>query len=30
LTKGSFCGKCHNGEKSFDVKDTKNCVKCHK
>ncbi len=30
LTKGSFCGKCHNGEKSFDVKDAKNCVKCHK
>jgi len=30
LTKGAFCGKCHNGEKSFDVKDGKNCVKCHK
>ena len=30
LTKGDFCGKCHNGQKSFDVKDTKNCVKCHK
>ena len=30
LTKGAFCGKCHNGEKSFDVKETKNCVKCHK
>ena len=30
LTKGDFCGKCHNGEKSFDVKEAKNCVKCHK
>jgi len=30
LTKGDFCGKCHNGVKSFDVKDTKNCAKCHK
>jgi c(7)-type cytochrome triheme protein len=30
LTKGDFCGKCHNGQKSFDVKETKNCIKCHK
>jgi c(7)-type cytochrome triheme protein len=30
LTKGDFCGKCHNGQKSFDVKDSKNCVRCHK
>lgn len=30
LTKGDFCGKCHNGQKSFDVKGTENCVKCHK
>ncbi len=30
ITKGDFCGKCHNGQKSFDVKDTKNCGKCHK
>lgn len=29
LTKGEFCGKCHNGQKSFDVKDNKNCVRCH-
>jgi c(7)-type cytochrome triheme protein len=29
ITKGDFCGKCHNGEKSFDVKDQKNCGKCH-
>lgn len=30
LTKGDFCGKCHNGQKAFDVKDQKNCVRCHK
>lgn len=30
LTKGDFCGKCHNGQKSFDVKESKNCVMCHK
>ena len=30
ITKGDFCGKCHSGQKSFDVKDTKNCAKCHK
>ncbi len=30
ITKGDFCGKCHNGQKSFDVADPKNCVKCHK
>lgn len=29
ITKGEFCGKCHNGQKSFDVKDAKNCGKCH-
>ncbi len=30
ITKGDFCGKCHNGQKSFDVKDSKNCARCHK
>jgi c(7)-type cytochrome triheme protein len=30
MNKGDFCGKCHNGQKSFDVKDEKNCSKCHK
>jgi c(7)-type cytochrome triheme protein len=30
ITKGAFCGKCHNGQKSFDVSDPKNCTKCHK
>ncbi len=29
ITKGDFCGKCHNGEKSFDVKEPKNCSRCH-
>jgi len=30
LTKGDFCGKCHNGEKSFDVKAPEYCGNCHK
>lgn len=30
ITKGDFCGKCHNGQKSFDVKGSDNCAKCHK
>lgn len=30
INKGDFCGKCHNGQKSFDVKDQKNCGRCHK
>ncbi len=30
ITKDDFCGKCHNGQKSFDVNDKKNCVRCHK
>jgi c(7)-type cytochrome triheme protein len=30
ITKGDFCGRCHNGQKAFDVKDQKNCVRCHK
>ena len=30
IMNGEFCGKCHNGQKSFDVKGTDNCVKCHK
>ena len=30
ITKGDFCGKCHNGQKAFDVKDQKNCVRCHR
>ncbi len=30
ITKGNFCGKCHNGQKAFDVTDTKNCSRCHR
>lgn len=30
LTKDAFCEKCHNGQKSFAVKETKNCGRCHK
>ena len=30
LTKGDFCGKCHNGQKSFDVNAAEICAKCHK
>ncbi len=30
ITKGDFCGKCHNGQKAFDVKDQKNCDRCHR
>lgn len=30
LTKGEFCGSCHNGAKAFDVKEAQNCKKCHK
>ena len=30
ITKGEFCGKCHNGKDGFDVKDQKNCTRCHK
>jgi c(7)-type cytochrome triheme protein len=30
INKGMFCGSCHNGERSFDVKDKASCVKCHK
>ncbi len=31
ITKGDFCGKCHNGQKGgFDAKDPKNCVRCHR
>jgi len=30
ITKGDFCGKCHDGQKAFGVKEQKNCVRCHK
>ena len=30
LTKGKFCGLCHNGRKAFDVQDAHSCSRCHK
>jgi len=30
ITKGKFCGRCHNGRASFDVRDPKNCSRCHR
>jgi len=30
ITKGEFCGRCHNGQVSFDVQDPKNCSCCHR
>lgn len=30
LTKGRFCGSCHDGGKAFDVKKPGNCIRCHK
>jgi len=30
MNKGDFCGKCHNGKRSFDVSDKTNCSRCHK
>ncbi len=30
LTKGQFCGICHDGKQAFDVKDAALCVRCHK
>lgn len=30
LTKGQFCGICHDGKKAFDVKAPQGCVRCHK
>jgi c(7)-type cytochrome triheme protein len=29
ITEGEFCGKCHDGRIAFDVKDKKNCKRCH-
>lgn len=30
ITKGQFCGHCHNGVRVFDVKDKASCGRCHK
>lgn len=29
LTKGEFCGKCHNGKVAFDLRSQESCEKCH-
>jgi c(7)-type cytochrome triheme protein len=29
ITKGHFCGTCHNGKTAFDVEDRAQCKKCH-
>lgn len=30
MNEGKSCGACHNGKKSFGVKDPADCAKCHK
>lgn len=30
ITKGDFCGRCHNGIKAFDATDSQHCERCHK
>ncbi len=30
ITKGDFCGTCHNGKIAFDVDHREHCAKCHK
>jgi c(7)-type cytochrome triheme protein len=30
MQKNQSCGVCHNGQRTFDVKDRNNCSKCHK
>ena len=30
MTKGGFCGECHNGRIAFSVKDRGNCSRCHR
>ncbi len=30
ITKGHFCGTCHNGRTAFDVDDRAHCNRCHK
>ncbi len=29
LTKGQFCGLCHNGKDGFDLVSRQNCKRCH-
>jgi c(7)-type cytochrome triheme protein len=30
LTKGQFCGLCHDGKRGFDLKAADSCKRCHK
>ena len=30
ITKGDFCGRCHNGQKAFAAKESANCSRCHR
>jgi c(7)-type cytochrome triheme protein len=30
INAGKFCGKCHNGKRSFATNDKDNCEICHK
>lgn len=30
ITKGHFCGMCHNGKVAFDVEDRAKCAHCHR
>lgn len=30
LTKGQFCGSCHDGKQAFDAKDSASCARCHR
>ncbi len=30
MTKGHFCGSCHNGKKAFAVEDEAQCSRCHR
>jgi c(7)-type cytochrome triheme protein len=30
ITKGHFCGTCHNGRNAFDVEDKAQCTRCHR
>jgi c(7)-type cytochrome triheme protein len=30
ITKGEFCGRCHNGRLSFDAQDPQQCSRCHR
>jgi c(7)-type cytochrome triheme protein len=30
MTKSEFCGRCHDGKMTFDVKAPQNCSRCHR